>query len=274
MMKQFYSHFGILIGVLIVTLRASAEEPQRNLVQNGDFELGTGKEAAFWSPLDGLTVRREKADEKGFSLVMDTQVTRTAKRASKDGLPLPEEITSRQGEAGQYDTVGAHEGVWAFATPVKLPEKQDYFILSADVKGPRSTIIFYPQVFLRGFQRVSAKDAGRNSSWFHQPFAAGPAFSEQFGSNEQRRDSREGDYLMVWRKSLICRLEMDGTWQSFKVAVKLPKTKRYRPEVMLVKPYAMWPLGIYAFDNICLIPCDKATYDQVRKVAHSAAAFE
>ncbi len=255
----------LVLLMLAVTLRGE------NLVKNGDFEDGAGNQPADWSRIDNLTVTWEKSGNPGRCLVFHPAVTQAAKKANAKGEPLEGDVEVKQGEDGQYSSVGAHEGVWAFALPIEIKADDEYFIIEVDVKGPRSSTLFHPQVLLRGFQRVSAREAGKHSSFFHVPHEGGVAFFEQFGS--EQRPSVEGDYLMVWRKGLFCRLPTSDTWHHFRMGVKLPKTKRYRPEVILLKPYAMWPLGDYHFDNLVFRRCDKAEYERVRQEGHSAEGF-
>jgi hypothetical protein len=88
-----------------------------------------------------------------------------------------------------------------------------------------------------------------------------------------QRPAHPEDYLMVYRKSLVCRLTGPGTWQHFQMGIKIPTLKKYHPEVLLIKPYAMWPLGDYYFDNLSLQRIDKAEYAALRRQGHSIKGF-
>jgi hypothetical protein len=239
-----------------------------NLVENGDFSAGRGNQALAWSKQDGLTTFWEKKGHPGGCLRMDTSVLQVDKKK------FAEDPGAFQGRSkgGQYDTVGAHEGVWAFCAPIEIRADDQYFIIEADVKGPaRSTALFYPQVFIRGYQKFDpVRDQG-TMSWFQTPHEGGPAFSEQFG--KAQRPAVEGDYLMVYRHSLVCRINDADTWEHFEMAFKLPKEKRFRPDVLLLKAYAMWPLGAYCFDNVVLRRASKAEHDAVKKKGHSIKGF-
>lgn len=48
---------------------------------------------------------------------------------------------------------------------------------------------------------------------------------------------------------------------------------KYRPDVLMLKPYAMWPAGTYRFDNIVLRRATRADYDEARRNRHSVKGF-
>jgi len=220
------------------------------------------------SRLDGLTTFWQSGGHPGRCLNFDTSVQQKDKKAleANPGRPV------RRSQGGQYATVGAHEGVWAFAPPVPILTEDKYFIFEVDAWGEkRSTSLFYPQVFIRGFQAFDPAGDEGTYSWFQVPHEGGPAFSEQFGAKQRR--ARPGDFLMVWRHSLVCRVDKVRTWKRYRLALKLPDRAANRPEVLLVKCYAMWPLGEYRFDNVCLRAVDKAEYERVAKQRHSIRGF-
>ncbi len=244
----------ILTLSIMLALTAQAGE---NLIVNGDFSDGEGKQPSGWSKPDGLTSIWDKEKQR---LLLDTTVLQADKKAFEK-----DPTHQKKAKGGKYATVGAHEGAWLFARPIEIKTDHRYFILEVDVSGPKSQGIFFPKVLLRGFERVSKGEAGKHSSFFHKHFEDLPAFSEQFGSKEQHRPSAEGEFLMNYRHTLHCRLKEDGVPQHFVLAFKLPKTKRYRPDVLLVKPYAYWPLGKYIFDSVRLRSCSKEEYNAARK---------
>jgi hypothetical protein len=270
---------------------ATGEKSKGQLVENGDLEKGRGVQPEGWSKLDGLTATWSAEGHPGHCLQFDTSVLQVDKarylkeigQAEKLGknatltegaVDADKAADFKRSKGGQYSTVGAHEGVWAFAKPVPVAPGDKYFIVEVDCLGPaKSTPLFYPQVFIRGFQKFDpAKDAGR-SSWFYVPHEGGPAFSEQFGSDDQRRRARIGDYLMVYRHSLVCRNKGPNIWEHYRMAVKMPDEARFRPDVLLLKAYAMWPLGVYRFDNLRLRSTDKEEYEVVKKQGHSIEGF-
>ncbi|MBT3285697.1 MAG: hypothetical protein HN849_30575 [Victivallales bacterium] len=270
---------------------AKGERSHGELAMNGDLEKGRGGQPEGWSTLDGLTAKWSTKGKPGRCLAFDTGVLQVdkarylkeigqAEKLGKNATLTEGVVDANAGEnfkrskGGQYATVGAHEGVWAFATPIPVAPGDEYFVVEVDCLGPaKSTPLFYPQVFVRGFQKFDPKrDAGR-SSWFHVPHQGGPAFSEQFGSDDQRRRARLGDYLMVYRHSLVCRNKGPNIWEHYQMAFEMPKEKRFRPDVLLLKAYAMWPLGVYRFDNLRLRSVDKAEFDEVKKNRHSIKGF-
>ncbi len=253
-------------------LLSAAAGDKQSLVVNGDLETGKGKVPAGWSKPDGITCKWQKTGgNPGGCLQFDTTVLQVDKKkfldAEKKGEPPPEGRST----GGQYQTVGAHEGVWAYSNPIALGRKDRYFIIEADLKGPRSSQIFFPKVLIRGFQKVTESKAGKNLSYFHTPHAGGPAFSEVFG--RKKRATRAGDMLMVYRHTLVCRLPDAKSYHRFRMGLKLPGMKRFRPDVILLKPYAMWPLGQYYFDNIVFRPASKAEYDKAKQEGHSLKGF-
>lgn len=261
---------GTVAAVLGVCL-GTATAGSANLLINGDFEQpGAAKgQAAGWSRLDGITCLLDPGGHPGTCLRLDTSVLQVDKKKFENAAT--QEGVSRS-KGGQYDTVGAHEGAWAFAAPVTLASDAQYFILEADVKGPeRSSALFYPQLFIRGYKRYDAKRDGETSAYFQTPHEGGPAYTEQFG--KEQRPAKAGDCLMVYRHALVCRLEAGGTWSHFKLGFSLPKMAKYRPEILLIKPYAMWPLGNYYFDNIQLRPCTLAEFTQASKEGHDIKGF-
>ena len=237
---------------------------RNNLIANSDLEQGDGKVPAGWSGVDGLTVTWGQDGNPGRCLTFDTGVFQEDKKAWK----TDEKNFAGRGrgkKTGQYDTVGAHEGVWAFAAPVDLKPGDVHFIVAADVKSPsKASELCYPMVIIRGFQRVGAEKAGQDSSWFHTHHPGGPGYSEMFGPDALRRNSKEGDYLMVYRHSLACRTIKPNEWQHFEMGFSLPVSKpQFYPERILIKPYAFWPSGVYSFDNITL---RRSTAEEVKAV--------
>ena len=245
-----------------------------NLVVNGDLEQASkAKESpAGWSKPDGITsLWSPKEGNPGKCLLFDTTVLQVDKKkfieAEKKVAPAPK----GRSKGGQYQTVGAHEGVWLYSAPIPVDAKSRYFIIEADVRGPRSSQIFFPRVLVRGYQQVTEKTAGKNQSYFITPHAGGPEYSIVFG--KKKRDTKAGDFLQVYRHGLVCRLLDDKKYYHFQMGIKLPTIKRYRPDVILIKPYAMWPLGKYHFDNIVFRPATKAEYDKAKANKHSLKGF-
>ena len=256
-----------LLGLAFATRPAWAGE-SANRLENGDFETGQGNQAAGWSKFDGLIEFWDKAGKPGHCLRLDTSVL----KVDKANFQKNAEAAKQRSRGSEYDTVGAHEGAWIFSLPITLQPDDQYFILEADVMGPdRSSAFCYPQVLVRGYKKFDSAAEPGTSSFFQTPHEGGPAYSEQFG--KATRPAQEGDYLMVYRNGLVCRQEEGGKWQHYKLGLKLPKMAKFRPEVLLIKPYAMWPLGNYYFDNIVFRRVDKAAYDAAAKEGHSAKGF-
>jgi len=254
--------------ICLVCCAATVARAAENLVKNGDFSEGARDQAAHWSKMDGITTLWAKNGAPGRCLRLDTSVLQVDK---KKFLENPEGFKGKS-QGGQYSTVGAHEGVWAFCAPVEVTEGDRYFIVEADVNGPaKSTSLFYPQVLVRGYQRFQAKRDAGHSSFFQTPHEGGPAFSEQFG--KEQREARESDCLMCYRHSLVCRIATPGKWEHYEMGFKVPTMKKYRPDVLLLKAYAMWPLGNYYFDNVKLRRATKAEYDAAKRKGHSVKGF-
>lgn len=251
-------------SLLLAAATLAAPAPG-NLVPNGDFEEGDAKQPAAWSPLDGLTTFYEAAGgHPGRCLRFDTSVQLADK---KEFQAAPEQFKGRRESGNQYAAVGASEGVWAFSQPIAVLPNDKYFVIAADVRASRAGGA--PMIFVRGYQLYDpARDQGL-TNYFQVPHPGGPAYSELFG--KAQRPAGPGDYLMVYRHSLTCPLA--GTdWQHFRMAIKLPDLARYRPEVILLKPYGFWPLGNYYFDNLVFRRCDKAEYDRLKASAPEAPA--
>ncbi|NLZ63845.1 MAG: hypothetical protein GX902_08555 [Lentisphaerae bacterium] len=250
-MSRYY--FAIFWACCILACMAGQPE---NLVRNSGFEKGSDERPADWSGVDGLTVTWGRNGNPGRCVVFDTSVQQKDKKAYQED---PKKYTGPS-QKRQYASVGAHEGVWVFSQPIDLRDDDEYFIITADVK---SSVGGGPFVLIRGFQLVTEETAGRNNSIFQIPHPGGPAYSEQFGPESQRRDSKAGDYLQSWRHTLVCRLDAPGKWEHFEMGFNLPKDKRFRPQRLWLKPYAYWPEGIYEFDNVTL---RRATKEEVATV--------
>ena len=256
----------ILICIcLTATLLAQkhSEKKSINLIKNGNFENGEGKTPKHWSPFDGQTACWDKTNgNPGRCLLLDTTVLTVDKKLIDADIEAFEKKGRSQG--GQYDTVGAHQGAWAYAAPIDVKPDDTWFILSADVWADQpSSELFMPLILIRGFQKITAENAGQNSSWFHEHYKDGIGYSDVFGSKDLRRASREGDYLQVYRKTLFCRNPQIKQWRHFEVGFKLPSIKKFRPERILIKPYAFWPSGHYRFDNLSLRRATKAEVEAV-----------
>jgi len=255
-MNHFFHGYAVLCGLFMVGgIVLFADD---NLIKNGALEIGVGGVPENWGQVDGLVTRWvSRKDGPGKCLQMDTSVLQGEKKAyQKD----PRNFQRGELKGGQYSTVGAHEGAWAYASPVDIKNNDRYFILSADVCSEKGG---EPKILIRGFRKITATTAGQNSSWFYQAHKGGPFYSEQSGSEDQRRKSQAGDYLMVYRHTLHCRFDKVGVWQHFELGVKLPSIASAYPDRLLFKPYAYWPNGVYQFDNISF---RKATKEAVEKL--------
>ncbi|MBR5840597.1 MAG: hypothetical protein IKZ84_18830 [Victivallales bacterium] len=255
--------FSIFAATLFAQKQPEKQSKPQNLIKNGNFENGEGKTPKHWSPFDGQTAQWDKTSgNPGRCLLLDTTVLTVDKKLIDADIEAFEKKGRSKG--GQYDTVGAHQGAWAYAAPIDIKPDDTWFILSADVWADQpSTELFMPLILIRGFQKITAENAGQNSSWFHEHYKDGVGYSDVFGSKDLRRASREGDYLQVYRKTLFCRNPQIKQWRHFEVGFKLPSIKKFRPERILIKPYAFWPSGHYRFDNLSLRRATKAEVDAV-----------
>ena len=252
-----------------------ANKPQRggNLIANGNIEKGKGREPNGWAGIDGLTAIWDTAGKPGRCLLFDTTVLQKDKKTWK----TDESAYKGPSKGGQYDTVGAHEGVWAYALPIDLTPEDSYFVIECDVMASvKSSELFYPMVLIRGFNLVTEDKAGKDSSWFHTYHKGGPAYSEMFGPDNLYRLSQTGDYLMIYRHTLACRISVPNQWEHFAMGFKLPAKDmaRFRPQRLLIKPYAFWPSGQYRFDNIVLRRSTKEEMNEINKKRKSIKEFQ
>lgn len=260
----------ILICFCLTTTLFAQKQPEKkdkpqNLIKNGSLEKGEGKTPNHWAKFDGLTTRWETSGgNPGRCLLLDTTVLKTDKKLIDENPEIFEK--KGRGKGGQYDTVGASQGAWAFAAPIDMKPDDSWFIISADVWASQpSDELCAPLVLIRGFKKITAETAGQNTSWFHEHFNDGIGYSDVFGSKDIQRASREGDYLQVYRKTLFCRNPQIKQWRRFEVGFKLPTIKKFRPDRILIKPYAFWPSGHYKFDNLSLRRCTQAEAEAVNK---------
>lgn len=242
--------------------RRSKKEKTENLVENGDLEKGKGRTPKGWAKFDGITQIWDK--NGGYPrkcLLLDTNVLQKDK---KRFIENEEEFKKKgKGKGGQYDVVGAHEGAWAYAAPIDLRPDDDYFILSADVTAPaKSTELFYPQILIRGFVRVTEVSENDGTVWFHHYFNDKEGYEDVFGSKDLIRKPRIGDWRQVYRHAMACRIVKPHKFRHFELGFRLPKMKRFRPTRLLLKPYAIWPAGEYRFDNITLRRATKKEVDE------------
>jgi hypothetical protein len=239
-----------------------------NPVLNGELEKGTDGQPVSWSKMDNLTAFWDAKGNPGHCVRFDTNV----QQADKKQKQADPEAFKGKTQGGQYNTVGAHEGVWAFPAPVAVLPTDQYFLIEADCMGPeKSSALMYPQVFIRGFKLFDPKKDEGTFSWFQTPHEGGPDFSEQFGKAQRR--AQPGDYLMVWRHALVCRNSDANIWEHYRMGLKLPDDPRFRPEVILLKVYAMWPLGEYRFDNLTLRLATREEYEKAKGEGHSIEGF-
>jgi hypothetical protein len=239
-----------------------------NLVLNGEVEKGSDGQPASWSRMDGLTAFWDAKGNPGRCVRFDTNV----QQADKKQKQADPEAFKGKTKGGQYNTVGAHEGVWAFPAPIAVLPTDQFFLIEVDCMGPeKSSALMYPQVFIRGFRLFDPQKDEGTFSWFQTPHEGGPDFSEQFGKAQRR--AQPGDYLMVWRHALVCRNSAANIWEHYRMGLKLPDDPRFRPEVILLKPYAMWPLGEYRFDNLTLRLATREEYEKAKAEGHSIEGY-
>jgi len=256
MYKKIFLSAVVCSMFMLVGTRLLAEN---NLILNGDLEKGKDAVPESWGQVDGLTTQWvSREDGTGKCLQMDTSVLQADKKAYQED---PKHFKRGTRKGGQYSTVGAHEGAWAYASPVDLKNGDRYFILSADVRSEKGGT---PKILIRGFRKITPATAGQNSSWFYQAHKGGAFYSEQFGSDEQRRVSNAGDYLMVYRHTLHCHISEAGKWQHFELGIKLPSIASAYPDRLLFKPYAFWPNGVYQFDHISFRKASKEEVEKLR----------
>ena len=256
-------------GAPVPTPAAQFPRPAKgNLIPNGDLEAGSAGQAVGWSKMDGLTVFWDAKGKPGHCVRFDTNVQQADKKLKQAD---PEAFKGKT-QGGQYNTVGAHEGVWAFPTPVAVLPTDQYFMIEADCMGPeKSSALMYPQILIRGFRLFDPKKDEGTFSWFQTPHEGGPDFSEQFGKAQRR--AQPGDYLMVWRHALVCRNSDANIWEHYRMGLKLPDDPRFRPDVILLKVYAMWPLGEYRYDNVTLRLATREEYEKAKAEGHSIEGF-
>ena len=244
-----------------------------NLIVNGSIEKGKGREPNGWSGIDGLTAIWDTKGHPGRCLLFDT----TVQQKDKKTWQADESAYKGPSKGGQYGTVGAHEGVWAYALPIDLTPQDSYFVIECDVMASeKSSELFYPMVLIRGFNLVTEEKAGQDSSWFHTYHKDGPAYSEMFGPEKLYRPSRAGDYQMIYRHTLVCRISAPNQWEHFAMGFKLPSKDmaRFRPQRLLIKPYAFWPSGKYRFDNLILRRSTKEEMQEINSKRKSIKEFQ
>jgi len=253
-----------VLGVCLCLVGSAAPRAadKTMLVLNSDLEQGAGTQPAHWSKLDNLTAFWDSNGKPGRCLKLDPTVLQVDKKKFEAN---PKAFKGRS-KGGKYATVGAHEGVWVFSDPIVIDKSCRYFIIEADAKGPKSTELFYPQIFLRGYQAYDPERDGEASSYFQVPHEDGVGFSEVFG--KAQRAAKVGDYLQVWRSQLICGLQEKNVWQHFRMGIRLHPKEKFRPDVILLKVYAMWPLGDYFFDNITMVTATEEEYRAAKFRGH------
>ncbi|MBO7619997.1 MAG: hypothetical protein J6T06_05760, partial [Victivallales bacterium] len=191
----FKSLYLIIIFCFAATLFAQKQPEKKskpqNLVKNGALENGEGKTPKHWSPFDGLTARWEKdSGNPGRCLLLDTTVLKIDKKLI-DENPEVFEKKGRSNASGQYDTVGASQGAWAYAAPIDVKPDDTWFILSADVWADQpSSELFAPLVLIRGFRKIKAETAGEDTTGFHEHYKDGIGDSDVFCSKNLQRASR------------------------------------------------------------------------------------
>jgi hypothetical protein len=160
-----------LFLALVPAVPASVRAGGKNLVVNGNFERGGNGQPQDWSPVDNLTTFWDSHGHPGRCIRFDTSVQQVDRRALEKAIREAGHAQQagarrhRRSKGNQYRTVGAHEGVWLFSRPISIKPDDRYFIIEADVLGPaRSSWLFYPQVFMRGYRKFDPKkDAGASS---------------------------------------------------------------------------------------------------------------
>lgn len=247
----------ILLFGLITVLFAELPCSAANLVPNGDFEQGARGSPAHWTSPDNLTSFWSNDGVDGRCIRFDTDVYREEWEAHRETPEKPVRKTPTRGK--KYNTVAGSAGVKMWSEPIRV-EPGGIYRMQADVKGPGGE----PFVYLKGFRRCSAREAERRGTlrFFHRN-PKGPAFSLMVGGDE-KRPAREGDYLQVFRKRLVCRVPKSGNWRRFSQPVQIPDN-RYRATVIMLMLYAYWPPGDYYFDNIVFRRIDKAEAAKIRR---------
>jgi hypothetical protein len=204
-------------AILVVLLAAGvlgAEEGERNLVPNGDFEEGEkgATKIPGWTEVDGLTTFLESAPGRGRVLRIDTDVLLAEANARWKEMELPPLHRPPAKPKGptvepKYDTVGGTTGAKVYSDYIRVEPGMRYR-LKADVKSDGPVVM----IFVKGY----AKHEGGFRKFYQCYKNVKPATGE-------------------W-----------ATWErTFNPTAKSPKVTHIR-----VMPYAYWPPGQAWIDNI------------------------
>jgi hypothetical protein len=233
---------------------ADKKEP-KNLVPNGDFELGTHSPLG-WQQIDGLTTFwvDDPDKKRGKVLKVDTDVLQSqaydwwvkiAKGAKAKDAPKKKPTVEPK-----YDTLAGNDGVWVWSDFIPVKKGQAYW-LTIDVKGTPDVM-----AWLVGYEKKESTAFGADANAFQEYLK-----EKTTGKPLDRKRNFEGFINKYkWKGQLNARYakNLENGWrrwtrdkQPFRPTKPYPKVSFVR---VLILPY--WPPGECWLDNVRLTEYD------------------
>ncbi len=267
--------FGVWSFLFLAILSSSfaqqkpSSEP-KNLILNGDFEIGKNNSPAGWQPVDGLATFWVKdpdpAGKNGKVIMIDSDIYADQardwwKRFMTGSVSASAAPKKRITSGNKYDTIAGLEGVHFYTDFFPIDPEKSYR-LSVDFRGKWAdgAIAFVPKLWLRCYKEKVAndpfgvKDMGDENAAIRKPNSgvqSSPGISG--GSSSKAAVAKPYDY----QYDLVCRGEnQDSGWSHITRELKPMASKRVTFKNLKwarLCLYAYWPPGVYYFDNVKLV---------------------
>lgn len=228
----------------------AAKEP-KNLVPNGDFEVGDITPKG-WQTIDGLSTFwvKDEDPKHGKVLKFDTDILQSqgydwwikiAKGASPKDAPKKLPTTEPK-----YDTLAGNDGVWFWSDFIPIKKGKAYW-LTVDAKGPGGGML----AWLVGYPEKTSTEFGADNGAFQE------VKKEKITGKSAERGRNFEPFIKkyVWKGQLS---SIAGTspdkWQTFSRRQQPFRPTANTPSVRFVRVmlYAYWPPGVYYADNVKL----------------------
>ena len=242
---------GIVLGEDKTSEEKKTASTSKNLCINGNFEkskksqvkdevvpVGWRQKARFgWQQLDGLTAfytEVKRNGKKAKVLKIDTDVletefharTKKLQAGTKEAAPLKTPVPQNK----QYSTIGATYGISVWTDkPIKV-KKDNWYFFSAEFLG-RSSGMFFPKIFIKGYGKGEYKKLDNNLKWV-------------------KAENMAGEKAVLYHTYLAMRNdENSGKWKKFSMVIN-PTMRNKAVEDIGIQIYTYWPRGTFYYDNI------------------------
>lgn len=228
---------------------------ERNLIPNGDFELGGDHGPTGWQKIDGLTSFWVKdADPKhGKVLKFDTDVRQD--QAYKwwvkimDGASPKDAPLKIPTVEPKYDTLAGLDGVWYFSDDIPVEKGKSYWF-SMDVKGPEMLI------WVLGYKDKPDLSFGADEGAILQYYELSKKYGD-YPIADPPGEQKRGHKSLIHKYQFKGQVKVGGSneWKTYSRGEQPIMPTKMTPDVRYLRVILLplWPPATTYVDNVRLV---------------------